>query len=173
LGHSAGRKIWKRVGNIDRGIKRRFSESERGSSLLPSPPHGKDPRSGGGGTTFLHRTPQQRQIHCNENPIYVFLFWELRGVIPNFHIHVSMSDLYIPSTHISCSRIGRSIVGTYKSLTDRHMKVELGLWPRSSFPGNIYFEFSVLVLCSVRLRDAQSRHDSGGGGGPRATRIIS
>jgi hypothetical protein len=32
--------------------------------------------------------------HCKENPIYVFLFWELRG--PNFHIHVSESDLYIP-----------------------------------------------------------------------------
>jgi hypothetical protein len=33
--------------------------------------------------------------HCNENPIFVFLFWELRGLSPNFHIHVSMSDLYI------------------------------------------------------------------------------
>ncbi len=35
-------------------------------------------------------------LHCNENPIGVFLFWELRGLSPNFHIHVSMSDLYIP-----------------------------------------------------------------------------
>jgi hypothetical protein len=34
--------------------------------------------------------------HCNENPIYVFLFWELHGLSPNFHIHVSVSDLYIP-----------------------------------------------------------------------------
>jgi hypothetical protein len=34
--------------------------------------------------------------HCNENPIYVFLFWELRVLSPNFHIHVSVSDLYIP-----------------------------------------------------------------------------
>ncbi len=30
------------------------------------------------------------------NPIYVFLFWELRGFGPSFHIHVSVSDLYIP-----------------------------------------------------------------------------
>ncbi len=37
-----------------------------------------------------------RQVHCNENPIYVFLFWLLRGLSPNFHIHVSVSDLYIP-----------------------------------------------------------------------------
>jgi hypothetical protein len=54
-------------------------------------------------------------LHCNENPIYVFLFWELRGLSPNFH-HVSVRDLYIPriGLHISCSRIGR----IYKSLTD-------------------------------------------------------
>jgi hypothetical protein len=35
-------------------------------------------------------------LYCNENHIYVFLFWELRGLSPNFHIHVSVSDLYIP-----------------------------------------------------------------------------
>ncbi len=34
--------------------------------------------------------------HCNENPFNVFLFWELRGLSPNFHVHVSVSDLYIP-----------------------------------------------------------------------------
>jgi hypothetical protein len=33
--------------------------------------------------------------HCKENPIYLFLFWELRGLSPNFHIHVSVSDLYV------------------------------------------------------------------------------
>ncbi len=55
-------------------------------------------------------------MHCSENSIYVFLFWELCGLSPNFHIHVSVSDLYIPriGPHISC----RSIVGIYKSLTD-------------------------------------------------------
>ncbi len=34
--------------------------------------------------------------HCDENPIYVFSEKELRGLIPNFHIHGSVSDLYIP-----------------------------------------------------------------------------
>jgi hypothetical protein len=29
------------------------------------------------------------------NPIYVFLFWELCGLSPNFHIHVSVSNSYI------------------------------------------------------------------------------
>jgi hypothetical protein len=50
--------------------------------------------------------------HCNENPIYVFLFWELHGRSPNFHIHVTM---ILGSAHIfSFSRIGRSIVGMWK-----------------------------------------------------------
>ncbi len=45
-----------------------------------------------------------------------FLFWELRGISPNFHIHVSVSDLYIPriGPHISSSRN----MGIYNSLTD-------------------------------------------------------
>ncbi len=59
-----------------------------------------------------------------------------------------MNDLYIPriGLHISCSRIGRLIVGKYKSLTDTCM-LKLGLWPRKYFSGNICFKFSVLVLC--------------------------
>jgi hypothetical protein len=42
-------------------------------------------------------------MHCKENPIYVFLFWELGSRSPNIHIHVSLSDLYIPGIgpHIS------------------------------------------------------------------------
>jgi hypothetical protein len=60
--------------------------------------------------TLLHES-----IHCNENPIYVFLFWELRGLSPNFHIHVSVSDLNIPriGQHISGSRISRPVIGIY------------------------------------------------------------
>ncbi len=62
------------------------------------------------------------RLQCKENPIYVFLFWELRGLSPIFHIHVSVSDLYscIPriGSHIFCSRIGRPILEIYKSLTD-------------------------------------------------------
>ncbi len=36
-------------------------------------------------------------MHCNENPIYVFPEKELRCLSPNFHMHVTASDLYIPS----------------------------------------------------------------------------
>jgi hypothetical protein len=48
----------------------------------------------------------ESRLHCNGNSIYVFLFWELRGLSPNFHIHVSVNDLYIPriGPHISSSR---------------------------------------------------------------------
>ena len=58
--------------------------------------------------------------HCNNSPVYVFLFWELRGLSPNFHIHGSVSDLYVPMIcpHIFLQQKGRSIVGAYKSLTD-------------------------------------------------------
>jgi hypothetical protein len=34
--------------------------------------------------------------HCKENPISVFHFWELHGLSPNFHLDVSVSNLYIP-----------------------------------------------------------------------------
>ncbi len=34
-------------------------------------------------------------MHCNGNPIYVLPKKELRGLSANFHIQVSVSDLYI------------------------------------------------------------------------------
>jgi hypothetical protein len=50
-----------------------------------------------GGLLNVAIVPKPRSyLHCNENPIYLFLFWELRGLSPNFHIHVSVSDLNIP-----------------------------------------------------------------------------
>jgi hypothetical protein len=59
-------------------------------------------------------------IRYSKNRNYVFLLCELRGLSPNFHSHVSVSDLYIPriGPHISCSRIGRPILEIYESLTD-------------------------------------------------------
>ncbi len=44
----------------------------------------------------LEKLPWFLDPHCNENPIYVFLFWELRGFSPNFLIHTAVSDLYMP-----------------------------------------------------------------------------
>ncbi len=57
--------------------------------------------------------------------------------------------IYIPriGPHISCSRIGRSIVGIYKSLTDTWMW-KLGLRQRNSF----FWEFLVLIFGIVSLQ---------------------
>jgi hypothetical protein len=45
---------------------------------------------------------------------------EYRGLSPNFHIHASVSDLYIPTIGlpILLEEICRPILGRYKSLTD-------------------------------------------------------
>jgi hypothetical protein len=64
---------------------------------------------------------------ATKNPIYVFPEKELRSLSPNFHIHVSVSDLFIP-------RIGPHIFLQQKRHTDggniqiahRHMNVEIG-----------------------------------------------
>ncbi len=56
------------------------------------------------------------EIHCNINPIYVFLFWELCGLHPNFHIHVSVScERFIYSQERSTYFPAAEI---YKSVTD-------------------------------------------------------
>jgi hypothetical protein len=34
-------------------------------------------------------------MHCKQDPMYVFPEMKLRCLVPNFHIHVSVSDLYI------------------------------------------------------------------------------
>jgi hypothetical protein len=54
-------------------------------------------------------------MHCNENPIYVFLFRELLAISPNFHIHVSVSDLYISTIDlpILLQEICGPILGIY------------------------------------------------------------
>jgi hypothetical protein len=37
-------------------------------------------------------------LHCKEDPIYEFPEMKLRGLVPNFNIHVSESDSYILTT---------------------------------------------------------------------------
>ncbi len=48
----------------------------------------------------LHMTGQARTsdtAHCKENSIYVLKEKKLRSLSPNSYIHVSVSDLYIPT----------------------------------------------------------------------------
>jgi|LakMenE01Jun11ns_1017448.scaffolds.fasta_scaffold9151048_1 hypothetical protein len=60
------------------------------------------------------------QISNTENSKQIFPEKELRSHIPNFHIHVSVSDLYIPTMDlpILLQEICGQILGIYKSLTD-------------------------------------------------------
>jgi hypothetical protein len=60
----------------------------------------------------------QRQY--TENLKQTFPEKELRGLSPNFYIHVPVSDLYIPTIGlpILLRKIGGTMVGKYKSLTD-------------------------------------------------------
>ena len=75
---------------------------------------------------------------------------EYWGLSPYFHIHASVSDLYIPTIGlpILLQEICRPILGLYKSLTDTWMW-KLGLKPQYSFSGNICFKFSAFCLCSA------------------------
>jgi hypothetical protein len=43
-----------------------------------------------------HRIKMLKNTHCKEDPIYVFPEIKLRGLSHNLHIHVYVSDLYVP-----------------------------------------------------------------------------
>jgi hypothetical protein len=93
-------------------------------------------------------------LHCNESPIYVFPEKELRGLSPNFHIHVSVNDLYIPrdGPHIFLQQ-NRQTDCENKQIAHRHMKVEIGyqaaqflFW--ESINGIVSnFRYCVFVVC--------------------------
>ncbi len=54
-------------------------------------------------------------LHCKEDPIYVLPEMKLRGLVPIFHIHVSVSDLYIPTIGPPILPCAVSYLGTFVS----------------------------------------------------------
>jgi hypothetical protein len=56
-----------------------------------------------------------------ENLKQIFPEKEYRGLSPNFHIHVSVSELYFPTMGLPflLEEICGQILGIYKSLTDK------------------------------------------------------
>ena len=73
------------------------------------------------------------QRQSAENLKQIFPEKEHRGHSPNFHIHVSVSDLYVSTMGLPflLEEICGPILGIYKSLTDTWMW-KLGLRPRNS-----------------------------------------
>ncbi len=81
---------------------------------------------------LCHRTATP---HCKEDPIYVFPEMKLRGFVPNFHA------IYIPTIFpYFRSKIGRPIVGIYKSLRETY---ECGNWERGSAVSFLGIFFSI------------------------------
>jgi hypothetical protein len=70
------------------------------------------------GTRYSRTHRLTLQMPCVEKSKQIFP--EMKLLVPNFHIHVSVSDLYIPTIgpRRQYIKIGRPIVGMYKSLTN-------------------------------------------------------
>jgi hypothetical protein len=97
---------------------------------------------------------------CNSYVLWLLRCVQLRLVTVTF-CDINVVWCYVLSQYrsapiISCSRIGRSIMGISKSLTETWMW-KLGLWSRNSFSGNICFKFLVFFLCSVGDLKSQLR----------------
>ncbi len=64
----------------------------------------------------------QGGVHCKDDPIDVFPDMKMRGIVPNFHIHVYVSDLCIPTIgppiFLQTNRQTDPENTVYKSLTD-------------------------------------------------------
>ncbi len=89
------------------------------------------------------------RTHCKEDPIYVFPEMKLCGRVPDFHIHVSVSDLYIPTIGppiYCCKENDRS--WEYSVLTETWRR-KSGTRPRSFISGNMCFELLVQFFCSA------------------------
>ena len=85
------------------------------------------------------------QRHNTENSKQIFPEKELRSHTPNFYIHVSLSDLYIPVCLFCHRKICGLILGIYKYLTDTLMW-NLGLRPRNSISGK-YINWIFVAVC--------------------------
>ncbi len=98
-----------------------------------------------------------KPIHFNENTIYIFLFWELHGLSPNFHIHEYLSILYIPriGPHIFLQQNRQIYQGNiHMYIAHMHMNVEIGTVDAQF----LFWEYLLQIFgfvslqCSVPLR---------------------
>ncbi len=59
-------------------------------------------------------------VQCTENSKYIFPEMKLRGLVPNFYVHVSVSDIYIPMIGTPQTDPGNIYIA------HRYMNVEVG-----------------------------------------------
>ncbi len=92
--------------------------------------------------------------HCNENPIYVFPEKELRGVSPEFNIHVFVSDLCIPriGPHIFLQQNRHTDPGNIYSI--QYMNVEIGDCGRTITFLGIFVSNLLYCVCAVHTAKA-------------------
>jgi hypothetical protein len=91
-------------------------------------------------------------LHCKDNAVnlkQIFPEKEYRGNSPNFHIHESVSELYIPTMGLPflLEEICGPILGIYKSLTD-HMNVEIEA-EAALFPEKEYINGIAVAVCGA------------------------
>jgi hypothetical protein len=90
---------------------------------------------------FLQQNTLQRQN--TEILKQIFPEKEYRGLSPNFHIHASVCDLYIPTIGLPflLEEICRPLLGVYK-IAHRYMNVEIGaeaaLFPEKEYINGIF-----------------------------------
>jgi hypothetical protein len=102
----------------------------------------------GGGTMMYRIMYIVQRLICSPAAKTPFMSSFSGNCVASVSISTCLWAIYfIPriGQHISCSRLGRSIMGIYKPLTDTWMW-KLELWPRNSFSRNICFIFSAFVL---------------------------
>ncbi len=100
-----------------------------------------------------YRNPFRRVLHLWSTAMNIPFLYSFSGncaasVPTNFHIHVSVSELYILriGPHIFLQQNRQIDGGNIEIANADTWMLELGLWPRNSFSGNKYYEFSALLF---------------------------
>ncbi len=88
-------------------------------------------------------TNHKLQRHDTENSKQIFPEKELRGLIPNFHFHMSVSDLYIPT-------IGRPILLQENMWTDPGIVTEAVQFLSWEHINGIFFAVQASIVWPIR-----------------------
>ncbi len=90
----------------NRLVEKTVADFEQVPTLGPTTSHCEKSQKGTKSRTISEKYHVCFIFCCRWYLIYsspTFLFWELRGLSPNFHIHVSMSDFIYLCTYVHCT----------------------------------------------------------------------